>query len=288
MKNKTFGTIPLFLLLSFFACLTLKANYYFPNLNADNVETVKADIMDFYKETYEGEDDIAFNTILDELLNELTLEQVDTEACFPGTLFAVNYEHSNNSLPIPRSLLSIRWNEPGEQSESFYFAYIDMTNLLKWDTLSQNPGFTYQFAGTSQYKLLVTNARCSESQSDYFIIIVDRDLNLASLNAYQQQRSEEATNLLPAFVPELSITPNPIFTHEKLLTLSFELPEKSSISLYLINAQTALLHRRIFENTLLESGNHRQLIDLGALSPGYYYLVLQTGQSRLTKGLVVL
>ena len=278
---------PLYLLLGIFSPSTLVGNYYCPNLTLDNETIAFNEILDYYDHVFNGDKLSEFTAELQQLFLELNLNTVDDAGCDRGHLIRTGYDEFPNGNFGLESQLNLRWNESSPLCQEYFNGYLDLRTLERWDTTLTEPGATFNLPGTSQWKLFILNARCSETQqSSYYIIIVDRDLNLNTLgnsdhgssigDGFRLKKNENESNLL--------VYPNPLIGTSG--QTAFYLFKDQNISLYIINGSTGKLVKSIFSDFPFREGEHTQLIATEELVPGVYFIVLQTDSKRLVKKMI--
>ena len=269
------------------------ANYYCTNLSHDNAQIVFSEIIDFYTNNLGGTDLNAVKAEVEELFESLNLPTVDNQACDRGILIKTGYEYRETAEFGNFSKLLFRWHESSSDCLEFYGSFLDLFTFAKADSTMTVPGATFKVPETTRGKLFALNARCDGSQSAYFIIIIDRDLDLTSLpGPSNQQVSNDGDNGNSGFrlsdnnSSKLELFPNPVL--ESSAQVTFNIPEPSAAALYLLEGVSGQYIQSILSAQRLPEGEHTQTIPTDHLSPGIHFVVLEVNGKRIVRKLIKL
>lgn len=286
---------PLYFVLGLFVCLIIPsktlANYYCTNLTEANASQVLSDIQLFYENNLGGTNTISVMAEVNAMFQSFDLPSTDNLSCDRGELFITG---SESWIDFPNrgfTKLNFRWQDSSSDCIDFYGGYLDLFTLANGASTIPSPGASFNVQESPRGKLLAMNARCADAQSAYFIIIIDRDLDLTSLPKPGEQGVSGGNNISQLRWQEddiletsLEVCPNPI--QDTPAKVEFQLEQEQFSSIYIVEGSTGKLIQTVLARQKLQQGRHHAFLDLHAFPPGVYYAILETDRKRLVKKLV--
>ncbi len=192
----------------------------------------------------------------------------------PGTAY------QNSDVPIMGSA----WIDKGAESDQMDFGYYEMYYQKEGDT-------SWQIIGNAVYEevredVLVHWNTNGLDPGAYYIkeVLVDDLGNMAEAST----QIVLLPDLLgvpdqPEDVLGFKVWPNPV---KEDLHIAFNLSQNKVVTVELYNSYGKKI--TFLENDTLSAGDHLMTVNAGTLSAGVYYLMLQAGNSRVVKKVVVL
>ncbi len=178
-----------------------------------------------------------------------------------------------------------------------YFAYhldlnsfspepVDQSNIVSTSEISTNdlPTTSLVF-NTAGLHLFAINTRCSNSQSDYTIIIVEKVITAPS-------NWQVDSDYFPSEDPQVRLTDSnknisleivPNIVQNADIQINLELDETQYVSLQLFDASSGRLVKTILQRQEVAKGYRKNILKTDGLSSGMYFLVLQTNNKRIVK-----
>lgn len=280
-----------------------QSNYIKREVTPDSLDVLLAEIEDYYIAQFEaGSGVIPVSQALDEI-NQLMSSLFDVapveEHCTAGAMTNMSVSYSlNNSSGID---LNVGWDENGT-AEGYFGVFLDFNMnrpVISDYAAGRESEISLELPDHIHNKFYAFNGRCIDSQDAYFIIIVEKDLDLSAIfpgdetgGGHQDIPDDPVppgggamiTNISPG--ANLLVFPNPVQGQET--SIEFDLPIAQVTSLYVMEGNSGKIIQSLLSEQKMEEGYHQESIDLLPLANGIYYVVLQTNQERIVRKLVKL
>jgi len=204
---------------------------------------------------------------------------------------AGNLIQTGLSSGINFTKIDLRWTNPLPNS-SYFSSFMDLLTEEIYPLTGQTsdqPGVHFSLPGTTEGYLFTLNARSSNGQGSYDIIIVDKDINFHSLasggNSYIGNGNSSRASLQKEVdhFSQLKLFPNPV--DDSHFQINFHLSENENTSIKLIEASSGKLVKTILTTQTLSKGEHSISVE-NELAGGIYFIVLQTDTCRSVEKLV--
>jgi len=192
----------------------------------------------------------------------------------PGTAF------QNTVVPLEGSA----WIDKGSQSNLMDFGYYMMYYQKEGDTSWNMIGDT-SYMEVREDALTQWNTQGVDPGVYYIKLVLVDDLGNMVEASTQMVLLPDVLGVPvdQEYMSELKTFPNPVRGN---LHLTFNLLQRSGVTIKLYNGYGKGM--TILKGDMMETGEHHVTVDAGKLSAGIYYLVMQAGNSRVIKKIVVL
>jgi len=192
----------------------------------------------------------------------------------PGTAF------QNTVVPLEGSA----WIDKGSQSNLMDFGYYMMYYQKEGDTSWNMIGDT-SYMEVREDALTQWNTQGVDPGVYYIKLVLVDDLGNMVEASTQMVLLPDVLGVPDdqEYMSELKTFPNPV---RENLHLTFNLLQRSGVTIKLYNGYGKGM--TILKGDVMETGEHHVTVDAGKLSAGIYYLVMQAGNSRVIKKIVVL
>ncbi len=306
MRTKLFLSIPFifFLAIPFLHSQTYKINAEWSGFNNESKEAIYLNILDSLNQAYASESNsyrvdrmrwIKYK--LDYLLSTAPINQDsddNNQGCSIG-----NFTKNSENESVEATEIVITWADIVPNVIAYTLYHLDLTSIIpvpndeSVSTLAgtipsgQDPIVRLPF-NTAGLHMFVVRTNCSSSQSEFTIIIVEKVISI--INGLYVP-----CVLFPEDLPEprlsgseLNITMNiyPNLVSDSEVQIDLSLNEIQYIHLNLFDGTTGKFVKNILRKQEVPRGNRNYKLNMAGLSPGMYFVVLQTDSKRIVKRLI--
>ncbi len=267
-------------------------------LNTENVEDIVNKIDVRYSVNYGPH--VTRNDILLYLQDLVDVKPTSSVECQPGG------DIKCTSCPIgPEEIMILRWNQLFFEADSSFGSYFDLDNGWIDAYLTTMPGLMFTHISDFKFKIFAFNGRCADIQSDYLIIIIDKDIDFNSLTSAVESLSmdtiryygtmyleiddlevelaEETTELSTVADITMSVSPNP--THQDV-NVQYQLGNDSALQLDILEPMTGKTVQSLLQLAHQAPGQYEYHITLSDLPKGMYLLRLRTETQTIIRKII--
>lgn len=282
-------------------------NFERQGVTLSNINTVLLDIREYYitNPTFQGGGVAPVDQAMDSItyLMARLFETNISSSCRQGQILDMR---AVPDLLTNGYKFEIDWDQSGN-GHTYLGVALDLVSLLRNIDIKSTANISIRLPNYVDKKFYVFNSICTDGQSSFSIIIIEKDMDFdnSTFNDFitgegGEEEGEEIEDLSGQVTPragatsatqvlqtKLSVYPNPVM-NTATSTLAFSIPALQTVSVSLIEASSGKQAKVFFADRLFRPGDYQESILLDRLAPGVYYLVLQTGEDLLVERLLLL